>query len=189
MDPKGNRKQHSEEIIEKNGKCEKYVHDIEWDSKGNKIRDVEKTTEVPCGKYYLEVAMEGIIPFEDGEIHWGPEKATITLRRENGIYTGTYRGQFKAVGSTHNCSDEVTYPEYFEVTAKENEFGDLGFSVNHKEDGFHGMITCNGDTEIFDGPPFEEKLTFTLPVKDGASWSTNDGVITWTYTLRENKSQ
>jgi hypothetical protein len=68
-DAKGNRKEHYEEIFDKNGKCTKYVRDREWDSKGNLIKETESRTDVPCGKWILEWKREGNLSVNGAMTH------------------------------------------------------------------------------------------------------------------------
>jgi hypothetical protein len=72
-DAKGNRKEHHEEIIDKNGKCcTKYARDSEWDSKGNLIKKTESRTDVPCDKYILEWNRVGNLSVNGAITQWGP---------------------------------------------------------------------------------------------------------------------
>jgi hypothetical protein len=188
QDAEGNREEHIEEILEKDGKCIKRVWDRTWDRHGKPIKDTGWIeTEIPCSTTYsLEVSVEGTISIPDGSIQWHPATVTIPLGRKNGIYTGNYQGEFKATQSG-NCSGEGTIPETFDVTAKENEFGDLEFTINRTT-----SVSASGSCPSGSGsntiPPISYTLTFTLPVRDGASWSIGGGTEPkWTYTFRERK--
>ncbi len=169
-DAEGNRKEHIEEIIEKNGKCMKQVRDREWDRKGKLIKDTGWiTTEVPCSNYILEFTREGNLSAGGITIHWGPDTAIIPLGLKDGNYTGSQKGSFHATVSG-KCTGTYNYPESAEVTAKEDEFGDLEFSVSVTMS-MAGTLTCPGAGG--GGPlgnaPVTFTRTFTLPFEDGAS--------------------
>ena len=79
VDAEGNHKRHVKSIEEKNGKCIKYVDDWEWDRNGKLIRESHSKTEVPCGKYMLEVLYKGSISVTHSTITYGPNTVKIYL--------------------------------------------------------------------------------------------------------------
>lgn len=167
-DKDGNRKEHIEEIIEKDGKCMKQVRDREWDRKGKLIKDTGWiTTEVPCNKYILEFTREGNLSAGGITVHWGPDTAIIPLGLKSGNYTGSQNGSFHATVSG-KCNGTYNYPESAEVTAKEDEFGDLEFSVIVTMS-MAGTLTCPGGGGPLGNAPVTFTRTFTLPFEDGAS--------------------
>jgi hypothetical protein len=184
-DAKGNRKEHYEEIFNKNGKCTKYVRDSKWDSKGNLIKKTESTTDVPCGKYILEVSYKGFIDVTHSTITYGPNTAKIYLETNANTYEGKYEGVFDAK-MTGKCEGPGTFPVSYDVTAtKEDEFGEMDFSVKGSR-GASVTITCEGwgsgsDTEATK----KNTYTFKLPAEDGASKTYAEGAITLTFTLKK----
>jgi hypothetical protein len=190
-DPKGNRKEHHEELIEKNGKCEKYVRDREWDSKGKLIKDVESTTEVPCKKFDLEYSREGNISSGGINVHWGPNKALIPVGLKNGVYEGSYEGAFDAKISG-KCNGAYTYPVTVKLTAKEDEFHDLEFTVTTTMS-MAGTLSCPGGGGPVGNAPVTFTRTFTIPDEDGATKTydipmASSGQTTDTYVLKKPNS-
>jgi hypothetical protein len=184
-DAEGNSEEHIEEIIEKDGKCIKSVRDRAWDRTGKLIKDTGwKDTEIPCPTpYSLEVSVEGTISIPNGTIQWHPTTVTIPLARKGDIYTGTYQGEFKATQSG-NCSGEGIILEIFDVTAKE-DLPDLAFTINRTTNvsAFGSCPSGPGSNAL---PTISYTLPFTLPIRDGASWSIGgSGEPKWTYTFRE----
>jgi hypothetical protein len=190
-DADGNTKRHIEAFEEKNGKCVKYVRDLEWDSKGTLIKDTKSETEVPCGKYILEVSWKGTYTLPNGLITatYGPNTAKIYLEpRGDGTYEGKYESVFDGK-VTGECPGTMTAPITFNVTAKEVKFGDqdeLEFSVKRSH-WFYTMSTGGGICPKGEttGPTVTHTHTFTLPIEDGASETfTSLGPI-WTFTLKK----
>ncbi len=189
-DPKGNRKQHHEEIIEKNGKCENYVRDREWNSQGKLIKDVESTTVVPCKKFDLEYTREGNISAGGINVHWGPNQALIPVGLKNGVYEGSYEGAFDAKVSG-KCSGAYTYPVTVKITGKEDEFHDLEFTVVTTMS-MTGTIACPGGGGPLGNAPVTFTRTFTIPDEDGARKTydipmASSGQTTDTYVLKKPK--
>lgn len=187
-DSQGNFKRHNETIIEKNGKCTKYVWDREWDRSGKLIKETKSESEVPCSKYILEVSMKGSFSDSGSTITYGPNTAKVYLEVRDGTYVGSYEGVFDAK-VTGECNGFGTYPVTFNVTAKEDEFGDLDFSVESSM-GMAMAGSCKGAGGSVSMPPVKGKpRTFTLPAEEGASKVYSmplggSGNITITYTLR-----
>jgi hypothetical protein len=190
-DSKGNRKEHIELIEEKNGKCEKWVRDREWDSKGNLIKDVKSTTEVPCGKWILEWSREGSTSEGSVSIQRGPNTAKIYLESTG---AGTYKGNGEGVFDDKYsglCTGWLTHPFSVDVTAKEVKFGgndELDFSVKVTMRQV-GSITCAGKSNDVGVPETPFTRTFSLPPEDGASWTDTfpmqGGQLTDTFTLKK----
>jgi hypothetical protein len=189
-DSKGNRKQHHEEIIEKNGICTKYVRDREWDSKGKLIKETESKTEIPCSEYILEVELKGSVSDSGSTLTYGPNKYKIYLeKKEAGLYTGKLEHvyDFKLTGK---CKSEGAPPIAFDVTAKEDELRDLEFLVKTNI-----TMVMSGSCETAKGSLPRTSVAgtmppFTLPEIDGASFEKSmpmggSGKLTITFTLRE----
>jgi hypothetical protein len=185
-DTKGNTKEHREQTVEKNGKCIKITHEWEWNEKGELIKDTGLVeTEVPCpSKYSLEVYGEGEI---GGWIHYKFEKLVIPLARQGDVYTGSAQGELKTEGSNQGNTTEGTYLKNYEVTAQQDEFGVLQFTIHISVvDSRVTITTAEGGAASGNGGPSDEgTLNFPLEADDGASYSYGDGQGTWTYTLRE----
>ncbi len=187
-DSKGNRKEHYEAIIRKNGKCEKYVRDREWDRAGNLIKDVQSTTEVPCSDFNLEWSRDATTTAGGWTTRYGPDTALILLSGNGSSYLGSYRGQFKGTISGR-CYGTLSLPISVQVTAKEDEFEDLDFemTVTSSQTTF---ITCPEFGASTDTTkPVTFTRTFTLPAKDGASKVFSSpmagGQLIDTFTLRK----
>jgi hypothetical protein len=192
-DSKGNRKEHHEEIIEKNGKCEKYVRDREWDSKGKLIKETHSNTDVPCGKYILEWSRVGNVSAGGVEVLWGPNTTKIYLEpKGDGTSKGNGEGVIDAkwVGK---CVGFATQPFSVDVTAKEVKFGDqdeLDFSVKVTMSS-SGFITCDGKGISQSNPPVTFTNNFSIPIEDGATFTkvvpmpAGSGQITDTFTLKK----
>jgi len=195
-DSKGNRKQHIEEIIEKDGKCEKRVRDREWDRKGNLIKDTGWiTTEVPCSTYTLEVHMEGNVDLEDLHAKYGPNTGKIYLEKKDEAYVGHYEAAWDFEATSSDCEGFGTYPVTFNVTATKSEGDqlDLDFSVESSM-GVMGVFSCPDAGGAINRPPVTGTLTFMLPAEDGASkvYSLPGGVganLAITFTLRRTHPQ
>lgn len=191
VDAKGNYKRHVESINEKGGKCTKYVDDYEWDSKGKLIKETHTKTEVPCGKYNLEVSWKGTYTLPSGleTVTYGPNTAKVYLEpKGDGTYEGKYESVFDAK-VTGVCIATGTIPVTFNITAKEVKFGDqdeLEFSV--KRSHVFSWATICPEIGLSGGstsPTITHTHTFTLPAEDGASeTSTSIGPI-WTFTLKK----
>ena len=161
----------------------KYVHDLEWNSRGENIKDEEKETEVPCPSgYSLEVYIEG----HPSNAEFGPEKLLIPLVRKGDVYTGSSQAEIKFAMDLGSCGMEGIYPESYDVTAQPDEFGVLQFTVHIRMEGAHGSNSCPGpgSWSVPAGPEFTQKFPLEA---DGSSYSTTEGYETWTYTLREQK--
>jgi hypothetical protein len=191
-DSKGNRKLHHEEIIEKNGKCEKYVRDQEWDSKGKLIKDVESKTEVPCSKWYLQVFNEGTMSVGDLTAHYGPDNVIIYL---GSTAAKSYAGQFDGFfheETTGKCSGFGIFPTKINVAAEEVEFGaedEMDFTVEILQSGM-ASLTCPGGSGSRTGSIPTKTYTFSLPPEDGASRTFTEslggyGQEIYTFTLKK----
>jgi hypothetical protein len=191
-DSEGNRKQHYEDIIEKNGKCEKIVTDKEWNSKGKLIKNVVTKSEIPCSEYILEVDLKGSVSDSGSTLTYGPNKYKIYLEKKDaGLYTGKTESvyDFKLTGK---CESFGAPPIAFDVTAKEDELRDLEFFV--KSDITMLMAgKCHTAKGALPRQQFSgEMLPFTLPEVDGASYKKSmpmagGGDLTITFTLREKQ--
>jgi hypothetical protein len=164
-DSKGNRKEHYEEIINKNGKCTKYVRDSEWDSKGNLIKNTESRTDVPCGKWILEWKRVGNSSGDGVEILFGPNTTNIYLEPKG---DGTYIGKGEGVCDQNyggKCTGHLDRPFSVDVTAKEVKFGDqdeLEFSMKATW-GQRGFITCEGKSHDAGTPAVTVTNNFSIP--------------------------
>jgi hypothetical protein len=186
-DSKGNRKEHNEELIEKNGKCEKSVRDREWDSRGNLIKDTGWiTTEVPCSHLSLQVTFEGTYSIPRTTLVYGPNTVMIPLEtKDTRTYTGRYESVFDGT-VTGFCTADVTWPVSINVTATEDDARDLEFSVQTTFSKPWTLGSCEG----LPGPPHVGALVipvhnFTLPADDGASTTISGPAVKWTYTVKE----
>ena len=188
-DSKGNRKEHYEEIINDDGKCTKFVRDREWDSTGKLIKDVKSTTEVPCGKYILEVLYKGSISVSHSSITYGPNTAKVYLESDgNGTHTGSHEDRFDAT-MTGECTGSGVFPVAYDVVAKEVKFGDqdeLDFSVKETK-GRAATVSCWGGSGGVSIPITTNTYTFSLPPEEGASktYSIPPGYVSLTFTLRK----
>ena len=187
VDSEGNHKRHAEAIEEKDGKCIKWVDDWEWDRKGKLIKESHSKTEVPCGKWILEVLYKGFIDVTHSTITIGPNTAKIYLESKgDGSYVGSYEGVFDAE-MTGECEIFGTFPVSYDVTAsKEDEFGDLDFSVKESKGAFATGV-CRGRSSSDTEPTKTNTYTFKLPAEDGASHTESipPGYITLTFTLKK----
>lgn len=185
VDANGNHKRHVKSTNEKNGKCTKYVDDYEWDRKGKLIKETHTKTDVPCGKYDLEVSYKGFMDLNHTTITWGPNTAVIYLE-PNG--EGTYEGKIESVfdaEATGMCEGTGTFPVSYDVTAtKEDEFGEMDFSVNGSRRR-SAVGTCMGQSGSFTAPTITKTYTFKLPAEDGASKTFSEASITLTFTLKK----
>ena len=191
-DSKGNRKRHHEEIIEKNGKCEKYVRDQEWDSKGKLIKDVESKTEVPCSQWNLQVFNEGSMSVGDLTMKYGPDKVMIYLGSTTAkTYTGQFDGFFHEE-TTGRCSGIGIFPTKINVAAEEVEFGaedEMDFTVEISQSGM-ASLTCPEGSGSRTGSIPTKTYTFSLAPEDGASRTFTEslggyGQQTYTFTLKK----
>ena len=170
VDSEGNRKEHWEDIIEKNGKCEKIVTDREYDRTGKLIKDTQTRTEIPCSHLSLQVAFSGTYSVPKVTLVYGPNTVTIPLETKD---TRTYAGRYESVFDgtlTGFCTGDVTWPVSINVTAKEDDARDLEFSVQTTFSTPWTLGSCEG----LPGPPHVGALVipthnFTLPADDGAS--------------------
>jgi hypothetical protein len=189
VDTEGNHKEHWEDIIEVNGKCEKIVTDREWNSKGKLIKNVQTRTDVPCGKYILEVLYKGFISVTHSTITYGPNTAKVHLESDgNGTHRGKYETVFDAT-MTGECTGSGVFPVSYDVTAKEVKFGDqdeLDFSVNETK-GRAATVSCWGGSGGVSIPVATKTYTFSVPPEDGASktFSIPPGYVSLTFTLRK----
>jgi hypothetical protein len=186
-DSKGNRKEHAEEIIEKNGKCVKNVRDWEWDAKGKLIKDTGwVSTDVPCSMYNLEVLYKGSIDVTHSIITYGPSTAVIQLEDKGDSYAGKLESVFDAK-MTGKCNGSGTFPVFYEVTAtKEDEFGEMDFIVKETK-GASAVVACMGKSGTDTEPTKTKTYTFKLTAEDGASitFTIPPGYIALTFTLKK----
>ena len=186
VDAKGNHKRHVESINEKGGICTKYVDDYEWDRKGKLIKETHTKTEVPCNKWSLEVSFNGFIDVSHSTITYGPNTVVVYLETKANTYEGKYEGVFDAK-MTGKCEGFGTFPVSYDVTAsKEDEFGDLDFSVKESM-GASATVFCLGGSGSDTEPTKTNTYTFKLPAEDGASHTESipPGYVTLTFTLKK----
>jgi len=183
-DSKGNRKEHSESIEEKNGKCFKWVRDREWDSKGKLIKDVKSTTEIPCSKYNLQVTFNGTFSSAAGTMVFGPNTVVVHLEDKGKLYEGKFESVFDG-RVTGRCNGSITWPVKIDVTGtKYEEKKELIFSVKTTTDKPMTRVDCQGFNLNFQAgvltvPPH----LFRIAEEGGATYSVTEDPITWTYTL------
>jgi hypothetical protein len=189
-DSKGNRKEHTEAIEEKNGKCIKYVRDREWDNKGNLIKDIKSMTEIPCSKYNLQVTWKGNYTLPNGAqtMTFGPNTVVVHLEDKGSTYEGKYESVFDGKVSGI-CNGSITWPELIEVTAdKDEQFEDLAFSVKTTMREPWTLATCQGSTiKPKAGAINVPQHDFRLADESGSSRTITEGPYTWTYTLIQKK--
>jgi hypothetical protein len=185
-DPKGNRKRHHEEIIEKNGKCEKTIRDWEWNTKGELIKDTGwVSTDIPCSKYNLEVLYKGSIDVTHSIITYGPNIAEVHLEDKGNSYAGKFESVFDAK-MTGKCDGFGTFPVSYDVTAtKEDDFGEMDFIVKETK-GKSAVVSCEGKSGMDTELTKTKTYTFKLTAEDGASttFTIPPGYITLTFTLK-----
>jgi hypothetical protein len=183
-DSKGNRKQHHEEIIEKNGKCEKYVRDREWDSKGKLIKDVVTRTEIPCSKYNLQINFKGTKSLANMTATYGPNNIIVHLEDKGKIYEGKYESVLDGNVSGF-CNGSITWPVKIEVTAtKYEDKKELIFSVKTTMDKPWTLGTCKGlSGDMRAGAITVPLHLFRIAEEGGATYSVTEDPITWTYSL------
>jgi len=181
-DVQGNRKVHHEELINKNGKCTKLVVDEDYDKNNKLVSHTEKETEVQCSNYSLQVSKSGTVTVGNSTVTYGPNTMTIPLERNDKTYTGNYEGVFDDT-TTGECQGFGTFPVTYDVTATEDEFGDLDFTIKTTV-GMSIAISCGPDSGgSLNKQNLKGTLTFTLPEYDGASKTYGTDAIT-TFTLR-----
>ena len=186
-DSKGNRKKHTEETTDKNGNCEIVTIDEEFDSHGTRTKYTESAPR-PCAHFILLVSHQGSMSLSTGTVTYGPNIAFIHFEKKGSDYEGNYSGEFDAE-ATGKCSGFGTFPVTFNVTAKEDEFGDLDFSVQTTM-AATVVGSCSGNGFSGSAPTVTNTRTFTLPATDGASKvysmpTGGKGNLTWTFTLKK----
>jgi|WetSurMetagenome_2_1015567.scaffolds.fasta_scaffold21297_3 hypothetical protein len=183
-DSKGNRKEHSESIEEKNGKCFKWVRDREWDSKGKLIKDVKSTTEIPCSKYNLQVNFKGTKVLANMTATYGPNNIIVHLEDKGKIYEGKYESVLDG-NVTGFCNGSITWPVLIEVTGtKYEDKKELIFSVKTTMGEPKPLGTCkNLSGNMRAGAITVPPHLFRIPEEGEATYSVTEDPITWTYTL------
>jgi hypothetical protein len=187
-DSKGTRKRHTEETTDRNGNCVMVTTDEEFDSHGNLTKKTESPPR-PCAHFKLQVSLQGSLSLAATTITWGPNIALISFEKKGSDYTGSYSGEFDAEAAG-KCSGYGTYPVTFNVTAKEDEFQDLDFSVQTSMAGMVA-VSCFGAGGSGSMPPVTNTRTFTLPPTDGASKVYSapmgaSGNLSLTFTLKKS---
>jgi hypothetical protein len=116
---------------------------------------------------------------------YGPDTALIPLGLKNGTYTGSHEGQFHAT-ATGMCNATAPVPVTFDITAKEDEFGDLEFTITRSYS-FSWNTVCPGVSGASTTPTQTITDTFILPSENGASktFSNAAGGPAVTYTLKK----
>jgi hypothetical protein len=194
-DKDGNRKEHYEEIIEKDGKCEKTVRDREWDRKGKLVKDTGFiTTEIPCSRYNLEWDRKGNISMGGGHtVQFESFTVTVPLRAKGGAFEArTYEGNYQVnsrVTLTGKCSGTYAQPVSIEVTAKEDEFDLelLHFSVKISLS-LTGMTQCPEGSGMANSGTQTVTHDFTLHIEDKPTevWQPLPGTdYTYTFTIKK----
>jgi hypothetical protein len=187
-DSNGNRSVHHEETTtDQNGNCQMLITDDVYDSHGNLTKHTEKT--VPCADFSLQVSLKGSATIGDLTTTWGPNTAVIHLEKNGNTYEGSYSGEFDSSLEGGECVGSGTYPVVIKVTAKEDEFQDLDFSVQKTMSATLGG-SCGSGSGSESIPAGTSIRTFTLPAVDGASNVYNYpmsgiGYLTLTYTLKK----
>ncbi len=184
IDKNGNRTVHTQTVWYENGKCEIVVTDAKFDKNNNPIGKPE-TKKYPCAQYKLEMAFKGTAFAGFATMEWGPHKAVIPLTDDNGTLRGSYEGQFNGV-MTGECNGYAIYPVSVQVTAVEDEFEDLEFTVELAMS-MQFSASCP-DVSASNSMSFPKGTkTFTLPAQDGASYvmGTPGGELAYTFTLRK----
>jgi hypothetical protein len=183
-DSKGNRKDHYVDIVEKNGKCIKYVRDREWDSHGKLIKQTDTETEVPCSKYNLQVSFTGSISNANMTTVYGPNTMVVFLEDKGKTYEGKYSSVLDGK-VTGFCDGFIVWPFSIEVTAiKDEDFGDLVFSVKTTMREPWTLGECQGlSGNMKAGAIIVPPRSFRLATEIGSSATFTEGPVTWTYTL------
>lgn len=187
-DSNGNRSVHHEETTtDQNGNCQMLITDDVYDSSGNLTKHTEST--VPCADFSLQVSLKGSATIGDMTVTWGPITALIHFEKNGNTYEGSYSGEFDSSLVGGDCAGTGTFPVVINVTAKEDEFQDLDFSVQKT---MSAAVTgaCGGSSASESLPSGTSTRTFTLPAVDGASNVYNypmagTGNLTLTYTLKK----
>jgi|GEM_PF-4509591 len=187
-DSNGNRSTHHEETTtDQNGNCQMLITDDVFDSSGNLTKHTERT--VQCADFGLQVSLKGSATIGDMTVTWGPNTALIHLEKNGNTYEGSYSGEFDSSVEGGDCMGTGTFPVVIKVTAKEDEFQDLDFSVQ-KTMSTVVVGSCGGSSGSESMPSGTSTRTFTLPAVDGASNVYNypmagTGNLTLTYTLKK----
>jgi hypothetical protein len=185
-DSEGNTKRHIETIEEKDGKCVKYVRDMEWDRTGKLIKDIKSETEVPCVRTSLEVHWEGELNSGVLSVIWGPDTSVIPLTVKDKTYTGQFTGEWKAKLTTDACNCTGTFPVTIDVKGQEDEFEVIDFTVTINK-GAMANCVCLGKSGSVSFPAKAEVYQFQLPAQGGATITMDDpgGAVTkTTFTLK-----
>ena len=188
-DSKGDRKEHHEEIIEKDGTCEKYIRDDEYDKNNTLTKHTESTSAIPCSEYSLQVSMNGTISYSGLKVMYGPNRAMIDLESRKDAYSGSYEGVFD-VTVKGKCDSFDTFPIIIDAaTPKEDQFRYLDFSVNISIGNSFAALCLPAPPPI-KIPPVTDTLTFTLPAQDGATKiyrmsGGGSGRLALTFTLKK----
>jgi hypothetical protein len=172
-DSEGNNKRHFEAIEEKDGKCIKYVRDLEWDRTGKLIKDIKSETEVPCVRTSLEVHWEGELNSGVLSVVWGPETSVVPLTVKDKTYTGQFAGDWKGKLTTDACNCSATFPVTIEVKGQEDEFEIIEFTVTINR-GAMANCVCLGKSGSGGEIPKPEIYKFELPAQGGATITMND---------------
>jgi hypothetical protein len=136
------------------------------------------------GNYNLEVSFKGFIDVTHSTITYGPNTAKVYLENKANTYEGKYEGVFDAK-MTGKCEGFGTFPVSYDVTAaKEDEFGDLDFSVKESKDA-SAFVSCLGSSGSDTEPTKTKTYAFKLPAEDGASKTFTEWAITLTFTLKK----
>jgi hypothetical protein len=183
-DSEGNRKDHYVDIVEKNGKCIKYIRDREWDSKGKLIKQTDTETEIPCSKYNLQVTFNGTKSLGNMTAVYGPNTVVVHLEDKGKIYEGKYESVLDG-RVTGFCNGSITWPVKIEVTGtKYEEKKELVFSVKTTMDKPWTLGTCEGlPGNMRAGAIMVPPHLFRIAEEGGATFSVTEEPITWTYTL------
>ena len=139
------------------------------------------------GTLNLQVSWEGNYSMPNGAVAvtYGPDTVTIPLEFKDGTYTGSYAGAFHAA-ATGLCTATGTFPVTFDITAKEDEFQGLDFTVNRSLTWSWDTV-CPGVSGGSTSPMPTDTFTFNLPAEDGASktYSNPSGGPELTFTLNK----
>jgi hypothetical protein len=186
-DAKGNRKEHWEQTIEKNGKCIKSTQDWEWNVKGELIKDTGLIeTEVACGRNSLEVHWEGVLSMGSLTAEWGPETSVIPLTVKDKMYTGQFTGEWKGKLTTDACNCTGSFPVTIDVKGQEDEFEKIYFTVTINK-GALANCACMGKSGSKTIPVEPETYKFELLAQGGATITMDDpkgGVTKTTFILK-----
>jgi hypothetical protein len=167
-DSEGNTKRHYEDIVEKDGKCIKYVRDLEWDRTGKLVKDIKSETEVPCVTTSLEVRWEGVLSMGSLSVKWGPETSVVPLTVKDKTYTGQFTGEWKGKLTSDACQCNATFPVTIDVIGQEDEFEIIDFTVTINK-GAMANCVCLGKSSSASHPQKPEIYKFNLPAQGGAS--------------------